>query len=225
MNALPDYDAVYRDNHVHEGQAGIPWNLGEPQPALREVIDAGRVRGPVLDAGCGIGATTRYLAEQGFEVVGLDSSATAIERARADAAGTSAEFGAESGPEFAVADITAFTGHDGRFRTVLDSTLLHSLPVAARDDYLRSIARAAAPGALLHVLAFSTEAQFPEDGGPNALTEDELREVVARHWTVDAIVPSVITTLFPPVEGDTVRWDDRGRAQLPAFLLSGHLPG
>jgi SAM-dependent methyltransferase len=217
MDALPDYDAAYRENQVHEGQAGIPWNLGEPQPALRAVIDSGRVRGPVLDAGCGIGATTRYLAEQGFGAVGLDSSETAIERARAHAAGTSAEF--------AVADITRFTGYDGRFRTVLDSTLLHSLPVAARDGYLRSIARAAAPGAGLHVLVFSAEARFPDDGGPNAVTEDELREVVGRHWAVDEIAPSVITTLFAPVEADNVGRDEQGRAQLPAFLLSGHLPG
>lgn len=217
MSGLPDYDAAYREDHLHEGKAGIPWNLGEPQPRLREVIDSGRVRGPVLDAGCGLGATTRHLAERGFEAVGLDSSATAIEQARADAAGTSAEF--------AVADITDFGGYDGRFRTVLDSTLLHSLPVDGRDGYLRSIARAAASGAQLHVLAFSTEAQFPAEGGPNPLTEEELHAVVSQHWTVDAIAPSVITTLFPPVEADNVGWDERGGAQLPAFLLAAHLPG
>jgi len=217
MSALPDFDAAYREDSVFSDKAGVPWNLGEPQPPLRALIDSGRVRGPVLDAGCGVGATVRHLAERGFEAVGLDSSATAIERARADAAGTSAEF--------AVADITDFTGYDGRFRTVLDSTLLHSLPVAARDDYLRSIARAAAPGAELHMLVFSAEAQFPDDGGvPNALTEDELREAVARHWTVDALAPSVITTLFAPVEADNVGRDEKGRAQLPAFLLSAHLP-
>jgi len=40
-------------------------------------------------------------------------------------------------------DITSFTGYDGRFATIFDSTLFHSLPVEGRDGYLRSISRPA----------------------------------------------------------------------------------
>lgn len=219
MSTLPDFDAAYRENGVFASAEGVPWNLGEPQPSLRELIDSGQVRGPVLDAGCGHAETALYLAARGFEAVGLDSSATAIGQARASAA--------ERGltVEFAVADIADFTGYDGRFRTILDSTLFHSLPIEARDGYLRSIARAATPGAQLHMLVFSAEAQFPEQGGPNKVTEDELRAAVAPHWTIDELRPSVITTLFAPVEADNVGTDGQGRSQLPAFLLSAHLPG
>lgn len=219
MSTLPDFDAAYREDSVFDDKQGVPWNIGEPQPPLRELIDAGRVSGPALDAGCGVAETALYLAARGYEAVGLDSSAAAVEQARASAA----ERGLTA--EFEVADITDFAGYDGRFRTVLDSTLLHSLPVELRDAYLRSIARAAAPGAQLHMLVFSAEARFPDHGAPNKMTEDELREAVARHWTVDSLQPSVITTLFAPVEADNVTWDERGRAQLPAFLLSAHLPG
>ena len=44
---------------------------------------------------------------------------------------------------FVQADITSLTGFDGRFSTVLDSALFHSLPVEGRDGYLRSVHRAA----------------------------------------------------------------------------------
>lgn len=219
MRTLPDFDDVYRQDSVFSGVEGIPWNIGEPQPPIAELIDSGQVRGEVLDAGCGVGETALSLAARGYRAVGLDNSPAAIEQAReaATARGLDAEF--------AVADIADFTGHDGRFSTVLDSTLLHSLPVERRDDYLRAIARASAPGALLHVLTFSSEAQFPDEGAPNTFDESTLRETVARHWTVDEVRPSAITTVFPPVQAPNVGTDDRGRSMLPAFLLSAHLPG
>src|SRR6185369_14133666 len=55
---------------------------------------------------------------------------------------------------FEVADISSFTGYDGRFNTIVDSTLFHSMPVELRDGYQQSIVRAAAPGASYFVLVF-----------------------------------------------------------------------
>jgi hypothetical protein len=46
-----------------------------------------------------------------------------------------------------VADISAFTGYDRRFGTIVDSTLFHSIPAQLREGYQQSIVRAAAPGA------------------------------------------------------------------------------
>lgn len=83
------------------------------------------------------------------------------------------------------------------------STLFHSMPVEARDDYLQSVHRAAAPGASYFVLVFAKGA-FPPDMDtltkPNEVTEDELREVVSRYWTVD----------------------EKGRIMFPAYLLTAH---
>ena len=217
--STPDFEAAYRANTIVDGQEGMPWNIGEPQPPLRALIDSGHIQGPVLDAGCGLAETALYCAARGFEAVGLDSSETAIKQARASAYERGLSVGIE------VADITDFTGYDGRFRTIFDSTLFHSLPVEGRDGYLRSIARAAAPGAQLHMLVFNTEAQFPEDAGvPNKVTENELSEAVTQHWTIDSLQHSVITASFAPVEDDSVGRDARGRAQLPAFQLAAHLP-
>src|SRR6187397_3221556 len=63
-----------------------PWSIGEPQPEIAALIEAGKFHGDVLDAGCGEAATAIALAERGFTTVGLDQSATATELARAEAA-------------------------------------------------------------------------------------------------------------------------------------------
>lgn len=214
---LPDFDGAYRGEAVLDGVEGVPWNIGEPQPAIAELIAGGDVTSPVLDAGCGVGETALALAADDYRAVGLDSSPSAIERARseADRRGLAAEF--------AVADITAFDGYDGRFATVVDSTLFHSLPVAARPDYLRAIARAARPGAVLHVLVFDERLPWPVEARPNGVGEAELRTAVRPFWDVDTITPSTIRAFVPGGMADLAT-DEKGRTMMPAFLLRAHLP-
>src|SRR6266576_392789 len=160
-----------------------PRSIGEPQPELAALIEAGKFKGDVLDVGCGEAAVSLHLAERGFTTVGLDLSPTAIELAKAEAAKRGL-----TNASFEVADISAFTGYDGRFDTIVDSTLFHSIPVEAREGYQRSIVRAAAPGASYFVLVFDRAAM--PDGPANAVTADELRAVVSKHWVIDEIKPA-----------------------------------
>ena len=213
-DSLPDFDAIYAGRADTEWIDQVPWNIGEPQPAIAALIDAGRVSGEVLDAGCGVGETALYLAARGHSVVGLDLSPTAIDQARraAEERGLTAEF--------AVADITSFTGYDGRFAAVIDSTLFHSIPVASRSPYLGAIAKASASGAVLHVLVFTKELGFPEGEGPNTVDEPELRAAVEEHWSVESVVPSSVEAILPPTIAASAPRDGRGRVQLPAFLLT-----
>jgi SAM-dependent methyltransferase len=172
----------------------------------------------VLDAGCGEAATSIHLAERGVTTVGLDQSPTAIELAREEAARRGL-----SNVEFEVADISAFTGYDGRFSTIVDSTLFHSMPVELRDGYQQSIVRAAAPGASYFVLVFD-RAAAPE-GPINAVTEQELRDVVGRYWVIDEIRPARIHALVPDETPmfDGMHDEGNGRKSIGAWLLSAHL--
>jgi len=200
-----------------------PWSIGEPQPELAELIEQGKFKGDVLDVGCGEAAVSLYLAERGFTTVGLDLSPTAIELAKAEATKRGL-----TNASFEVADISAFTGYDGRFGTIVDSTLFHSIPVEAREGYQQSIVRAAAPGASYYALVFD-RAGLP-NGPANPVTEDELRNVVAKYWVIDEIRPARIHASFPEAAegvgmmfGD-VRDEANGRKSVPAWLLSAHLP-
>ena len=125
-----------------------------------------------------------------------------------------------------MADISSFTGYDGRFGTIVDSTLFHSIPVEAREGYQQSISRAAAPGAYYFALVFD-KAAVPE-GPINAVTADELREVVSKYWVVDEIRPARLYAKMPkdffgmPGVVD-VRDEPDGLVSLGGWLLSAHL--
>ncbi len=222
-----DWDAAYRQ------PTPPPWSIGRPQPDLEVLIDHGKVRSDVLDAGCGHAALSLALAARGYTVVGLDASATAVEAAAAAAA----EQGLTTAT-FAHADVTTFRGYppgsEGRFSTILDSGLFHVLPPDRRQDYLQSIFRAAAPGAALYILAFAAGALGDQDdserAGPRGFTETELRDTVSTLWTVDDLCPAklygnddALASSRGPLPN--VEHDNDGHFVAPGFLLSAHKPG
>jgi SAM-dependent methyltransferase len=220
------FESAYRGEAPEMGEGNRPpWSIGEPQPEIAALVEAGKFHGEVLDAGCGEAAVSLYLAERGFTTVGLDQSPTAVALARE----TAARRGLTS-TAFDVADISAFTGYDGRFGTIVDSTLFHSMPIELRDGYQQSIVRAAAPGASYFVLVFDRDA-LPADGPVNAVTEDELRDVVAKYWVIDEIrparihanVPDGFLAGFEAFGGADIRDEGNGRKSVRAWLLSAHL--
>lgn len=214
-----DWENAYRQ------ESPPPWSIGAPQLELARLIEQGKVHGEVLDAGCGHAALSLALAERGHKVVGLDASPTAI----AAAVTAAAERGLTT-VSFAQADMTAFTGYDGRFDTVLDSGLLHSLPVDGRQAYIRAIHRAAAPGADLYILAFATRPFGGQAPGPSGFTADELRDTVATCWTVDEVRPAKLYGNDSPGAGGPasmpgIERDGAGHITMSGFLLSAHKDG
>ena len=215
------FEAAYRGESTEFGEGTRPpWSIGVPQPELTALIDQGRFHGDVLDVGCGEAAISLTLAELGHHTLGLDLSPTAIELARREAAHRGLDKAA-----FEVADISTFTGYDGRFGTIVDSTLFHSIPVEAREGYQQSISRAAAPGASYFALVFD-KAAVPE-GPVNAVTADELRDAVSPYWVVDEIRPARIHANLPdnapemPFVG--ARDEHNGLKSVSAWLLTAHL--
>ena len=220
------FEQAYRGEAAEMGRGNRPpWSIGEPQPEITALIEAGKFHGDVLDAGCGEAAVSLYLAERGVDAVGLDQSPTAIEMARADAARRGL-----TNATFEVADISDFGGYDGRFGTIVDSTLFHSMPVELREGYQQSIVRAAAPGASYFVLVFD-KAALPGEAPINAVTADELRAVVGKYWEIDDIRPARIHANVPADFGEQfegmfsgdIRDEADGRKSVGAWLLSAHL--
>lgn len=216
-----DWDSAYREQAHFEGPP--PWNIGEPQPELAALVAAGKFRSDVLDAGCGVAELSLSLAAQGYTVVGVDLTPTAV----AAATNAAHERGLTTA-SFVQADITSLRGYDGRFSTVVDSTLFHSLPVEGRDAYLRAVHRAAAPGAGYFVLVFAKGA-FPAEmePKPNEVDEEELRAAVGQHWEIDEVRPSFILSNAVNIPGAPFEFpphdrDEKGRIKMPAYLLSAH---
>ena len=218
-----DWDDAYREEGGFDGPP--PWNIGEPQPELAALIRDGKVRSDVLDAGCGHAELSLSLAADGYTVVGIELTPTAVAAAK-----KAAQERNLPNASFVQDDITTFTGYDGRFNTIMDSTLFHSLPVDGRDGYQQSVYRAAAPGAAYYILVFAKGA-FPAEleQKPNEVDEDELRAAVGKYWAIDEVRPAFIHTNRRQAPGhavrDVVSARRAGPIQDARLLLTAHKPG
>lgn len=71
---------LYRD---FARKAAANWQWGYDLSAdEKRLFDRHITQGPVLDAGCGVGRAFSYFEERGFDIVGMDSVAEMLERAR-----------------------------------------------------------------------------------------------------------------------------------------------
>ena len=156
-----------------------PWETGRPQPAFVELAEAGKLRGRVLDVGCGTGEHALLAAGLGLDATGVDTSPRAIEMARgkADARRLPARF--------AVHDALDLAGLGEQFDTVLDSALFHVFGDEDRVGYEASLRQVIPPGGRYFMLCFSE--RHPGGFGPRRVTQDEIRATFAAGWRIDAI--------------------------------------
>lgn len=118
-----------------------PKRLAAEQPLIRRVLAAAPSK-RVLDLGCGTGQHARFLADQGCEVVAIDASEGALERAQNDPV--------PEGMQFLLADMGAIErsvrGHFGA-AFCLGNTLPHLLSPESLSRMLVGLKRRLVPGA------------------------------------------------------------------------------
>ncbi|MEU5974732.1 class I SAM-dependent methyltransferase [Streptomyces sp. NPDC047315] len=217
MQQETNFDAVYQGRESAQNVPWVPWNIGEPQPKLAELEPQGVFRSDVLDAGCGVGVTSLFLARRGYTVVGLDSAPSAI------AAAQQAAEGHDLPLTFDVADLTTLQGYEGRFGAVVDSGTIPAVPDDKRADYLTCLARSTTDDATLSILTFAQQARTVMPKGPTLFTADELAALVEKDWAIDRLEPSCIAArLAPELSDKALGTDEKGRVLVPALLLVAH---
>jgi SAM-dependent methyltransferase len=151
----------YRDND-------LPWDTGRPSSELQRVLSRNAIRPcRALDLGCGTGTNSVWLAQQGFEVTGIDVAPLAVERAeeRAHAAGVKVRF--------LVADVLHLPDLGGPFAFFFDRGCYHAVRREEPEQYTPAVVRQLALGGLGLLLAGN--AREPNDPGPPVVTEEEIR--------------------------------------------------
>lgn len=179
------WDASYTDGPA-------PWDIGEPQPAVVRLADAGAFAGSLLDAGCGTGDNALHLAARGLRPLGIDVAETAVSIARAQAAARGLE------AEFLVADALRLDRLERTFDTVLDCALFHALDGGERREYAASLASVTKPGATLHLLCFSDV--DPESSGPHPVSREQLTApfTPASGWSIASVDQEQLLARFAP---------------------------
>ncbi|MFE3255432.1 class I SAM-dependent methyltransferase [Nocardia sp. NPDC059091] len=222
-----DFEALYHDTASEQGApALIPWDIGGPQPVVQQLVAYGAVRGEVLDPGTGPGHHAIYYASKGYSVTGIDSSPSAIERAKrnAERAGVTVNF--------EVADATKLEGLEDRFDTVIDSAFYH---VFLDDEetqirYAQALHRATRPGARLFMFEFGRHNVngLQLEGLP---AENFDRVLSAAGWVIDHLGTTTYQANFSPETfaymtkemSDDSGWADRMKPMMEQLQIIGPL--
>ena len=190
---MPKYSLAYRFGFV-------PWER-YPEAAAgsvgalldREEAERSRPLGRALDLGCGRGLYTGKLARRGWEAVGVDEVARAVDEARSGNAGAS----------FMVADVTDLPAAGlGTFDFFLDVGCFQGLDRDQRRAEGRSVTALARAGATLLMLAFGpTRARSLVGGVSQAEVEDAFPG-----WELLAVEAAETTGLGWPLNRTAPRW-------------------
>jgi cyclopropane fatty-acyl-phospholipid synthase-like methyltransferase len=158
-----------------------------------ELEESGVIADPVLDAGCGTGENSLYLASRGHAVLGVDGAPAAVATAhtKADERGLQAEF--VEGDALDVATLGK------AFSTVIDVGFFHSLSDEARVTWAEQLRAVLSPGGRYHMLCFSEHAQV--QGGPRRITQAEIRDTFADGFAVTRIRAYPLSSRFGEVAG------------------------
>ncbi|MEA2684782.1 MAG: hypothetical protein QOK05_3110 [Chloroflexota bacterium] len=175
-------------NSAYEGTP--PWDIGRPQPEFVRLAEAGKLRGRVLDAGCGTGEHVLLAAIHGAQAAGVDISDRAIERARAKAEerGTAATF--------QVADVLHLQELGLEFDVVTDSGVFHVFDDMDRPVYANSLGSVIRPGGVYYMMCFSD--REPGDWGPRRVSPAEIESTFADGWSIHSIEATAFAVNLAP---------------------------
>lgn len=157
-----------------------PWDIGKPQPVFVAVAD--KIKGSLLDVGCGTGENALFFAARGCSVTGLDflEPPIAVAKQKAAARGVAAKF--------VVEDALRLSEWKERFDNAIDSGLFHVFSDADRPRYVEGLKTALKPGGRFFMACFSDKT--PGTNGPRRVTEKELRDAFADGWEIESLDPA-----------------------------------
>jgi SAM-dependent methyltransferase len=146
-------------NESYASGEALPWDTGTPDPLLVELI-ASRVIAPgrTLEIGCGTGTNAIFMAQHGFDVLGIDISEIAVGKARAKAQGCC---------RFEAVDFLAAAPPGGLFQFVFDRGCFHVFDGEdERARFAEKVATQLVEDGLWLSLIGSTEGAPREEGPP-----------------------------------------------------------
>ncbi len=183
---------------------------GAPIRDLVEFVEAEQVPVPgrALDLGCGDGWNAIYLARCGWAVTGVELIGRAARAARRNAASEKVGIRVVHGDASRLSDYALGSDYD----LIVDSFCYHAIHPIRRDAYAAEVTKAAAPGAVLLMLAFSE----PADG--MHVTAEDVRARFA-DWEIVSSAPVAHAELLDYAKGPKVALDYLRKVKTQRYRL------
>jgi cyclopropane fatty-acyl-phospholipid synthase-like methyltransferase len=166
------YELSYRFTQPNWDQNSVP-------PEVAALPENGGPGQRALDLGCGTGTCAIYLAQRGYDVVGVDFSSKAISLARKKAhqAGVSVDL--------RLGDVTRLDALRDPFDVALDIGCFHGLSNAERKQYEKTLARLTHPGSLFLLWAITEQSHVGI-----GINSEEISQCFDPHFVVERVADS-----------------------------------
>lgn len=188
---MQEYNRQYWEGMYEMPVDELPWEIKEAPSELHEYIENNRVPGGrALDAGCGTGNFSVYLAKNGFTVTGVDYS----EKALAIAEERNKEI--QLPITYLRVDLTELSSvlPETKFDLILDYKVAHHLTPERLNSYASQCVELLKPGGRMLLVCYSDE-DVDAVGGQSAVgkfgnemfyrSADEIRAIFADLRGVD----------------------------------------
>lgn len=160
-----------------------PFDVADPDEWIVELEAEGKIRGAVLDAGCGAGHNALYLAAKGHDAVGVDITPKAIQ-----CAGEKATERRIQNVTFLAANLCESFGYEGFFDSVIDIGCFHSLHEEDQKRYADVLKQSCKSGATMHLRTLNAVDSANVPGTEPAQTQErQIREVFSDGWKLEKI--------------------------------------
>jgi SAM-dependent methyltransferase len=169
-----------------------PWDIGRPDSNLIHAVTAVPIKPcKALDIGCGTGDNAIWLSQQGFQVVGVDASETAIEKAKEKASTANTQC------VFWVSDIMKTQVDCAAFGFVFDRGFFHTLGSdKERESFAEEVnGHLQKKGLWLSLLGNADEQR--KGPGPPQRTARDIVNAVEPHFEILSLISGVFGSNHP----------------------------
>lgn len=185
-----------RDSFAERYESGqIPWDNELPPLEVIDIVSK-LSPGKALDIGSGLGRTSIYLAQHGWQVDGVDFIPLAIEEShrRAQAANVAAQ------ARFYLGDVTDLGFLEGDYDLAIDIGCMHRLSESALLNYRDGLVSLLRSGALYLLFAHLRDPEDQREDAARWIEESALLDLFALDFSLVAMERGVT------IVGDNPPW-------------------
>jgi SAM-dependent methyltransferase len=158
-------------------------NLGEPRIKKHLKASSGELnkKGYVLDAGCGTGDDSRWLKENGYKVIGIDTERRHIKLGHSFYEDDSCY----DSPVFLIGDVCSMPFGDESFANVYAGSLIHTIrPITGTRNFLGEVRRVLEKDGVFFGSTLGTDRDVSRFV-PVQFRQEELKELIEDFFILD----------------------------------------